>query len=47
MNSATYSLLTLRPNPERIDVLCVGAVVLDANGDWHVSAPGPRAKLLA
>lgn len=47
MNTASYSLLTLRPDPERIDMLCVGAVVLDANGAWHVSAPGPRAKLLA
>lgn len=47
MNTATYSLLTLRPDPERIDLLCVGAVVLDASGCWHVSAPGPRAKLLA
>jgi hypothetical protein len=45
MNTATYSLLTLRPNPDRIDVLCVGAVVLDTNGDWHVSAPGPESKL--
>ena len=47
MNTASYSLLTLRPDPERIDMLCVGAVVLDANGAWHVSAPGQRAKLLA
>lgn len=47
MNSAGYSLLTLRPDPERIDLLCVGAVVLDAAGDWHVSAPGPKSKLLA
>jgi hypothetical protein len=47
MNTAAYSLLTLRPDPERIDMLCVGAVVLDANGSWHVSAPGPRSKLLA
>lgn len=47
MHTAAYSLLTLRPDPERIDVLCVGAVVLDAQGNWHISAPGPSAKLLA
>lgn len=47
MNTAGYSLLTLRPDPERIDVLCVGAVVLDAQGIWHINAPGPSAKLLA
>lgn len=47
MNTAGYSLLTLRPDPERIDVLCVGAVVLDAQGSWHISAPGPSTKLLA
>lgn len=47
MNTAAYSLLTLRPDPERIDVLCVGAVVLDAQGNWHISAPGPSTKLLA
>lgn len=47
MSSATYSLLTLRPDPERIDMLCVGVVILDATGNWHVSAPGPKEKLLA
>jgi hypothetical protein len=45
MNAATYSLLTLHPDSERIDVLCVGAVVRDADGIWHVSAPGPTEKL--
>ena len=47
MNSATYSLLTLRPDPERIDVLCVGAVVQDAQGNWHVSVPAHQDKLAA
>lgn len=45
MKNASYSLLTLRPDAERIDLLCVGAVVLDADNHWHVSAPGPKAKL--
>lgn len=45
MKTAHYSLLTLRPDPERIDVLCVGAVVQDVDGIWHVSAPGPETKL--
>jgi hypothetical protein len=39
MNAATYSLLTLRPDPERVDVVCVGAVVRAADGAWHVLAP--------
>ena len=47
MNHAAYSLLTLRPDPERIDVLYVGAVALDAAGTWHVSAPGTPEKLRA
>lgn len=47
MNHAAYSLLTLRPNAERVDVLCVGAVALDASGAWHVSAPGTPEKLRA
>jgi hypothetical protein len=47
MNTAGYSLLTLRPDPARIDVLCVGAVVLDAQGIWHINAPGPSTKLQA
>ena len=45
MKTARYGLLTLRPDQERIDVICVGAVVLDADGAWHVSAPGPESKL--
>lgn len=45
MNAAHYSLLTLRPDPERLDVLCVGVVILDAENQWHVSAPGPKEKL--
>lgn len=45
MKTAHYCLLTLRPNPERIDLLCVGLVVQDADGTWHVSAPGPETKL--
>lgn len=47
MNHATYSLLTLRPSPERIDVLCVGAVALDHEGVWHVSMLPDESKLLA
>ena len=45
MKTAHYSLLTLRPDLERIDVLCVGAVVLDADGEWHVCTPSPEKKL--
>jgi hypothetical protein len=45
MKTAHYCLLTLRPDPERIDLLCVGAVAQDADGIWHVNAPGPESKL--
>ena len=45
MNVANYSLLTLRPDPERIDMLCVGVVVRDTDGKWHVSAPSSATKL--
>lgn len=45
MNRATYSLLTLRPDPERIDVLCVGVVALTDAGDWHVSVLPDESKL--
>lgn len=45
MKSASYSLLTLRPDPERIDVLCVGVVVLDGETVWHVNAPSANDKL--
>lgn len=37
---AHYSLLTMRPDPERIDMLCVGALVLSGNGAWNVLTPG-------
>ena len=47
MNVANYSLLTLRPDPERIDMLCVGVVVRDTNAKWHVSAPSSVIKLQA
>jgi hypothetical protein len=47
MNVANYSLLTLRPDPERIDMLCVGVVVRDTDGKWHVSAPSSATKLNA
>lgn len=39
-STARYSLLTMRPDPERIDVLCVGALVNTDNGAWSVFAPG-------
>lgn len=41
MNStARYSLLAMRPDPERIDLLCVGALVLAQDGSWSVLVPG-------
>ena len=36
MKTATYSLITMHPSPERIDSLCVGAVIL-SDGEWAVS----------
>lgn len=44
--TAHYSLLTMRPDAERVDVLCVGALVLMPNNAWHVFTPG-RDKLEA
>lgn len=37
---ARYSLITMRPDPERMDVLCVGALVLLPDGSWQVLVPG-------
>lgn len=37
---AQYSLLTMRPDPERIDTLCIGALVISENGAWYVLTPG-------
>lgn len=37
---AHYSLLTMRPDPERIDTLCVGALVISDDGAWNVLTPG-------
>lgn len=37
---ARYSLLSMRPDAERIDVLCVGALVLGPNKQWRVFIPG-------
>lgn len=37
---AHYSLLAMRPDPERIDTLCVGALVITTDGDWSVITPG-------
>lgn len=45
-NTARYSLLTMRPDPERVDVLCVGALVLTPDGAWQVLIPG-KGKLEA
>lgn len=39
MTTAAYSLLTIRPDPERIDVLCIGALVR-AEEEWTVLFPG-------
>ena len=47
MNTAFYSLLTLRPDAERVDVLCVGAVVLDTEGHWHVATLPSADKIAA
>lgn len=43
---ARYSLLTMRPDAERIDVLCIGALVLTPDNAWHIFTPG-RDKLEA
>lgn len=45
MNTATYSLLTLYPDAERVDLLCVGVVALDAAGVWHVAVLPTADKL--
>lgn len=45
MKSSRYCLLIFRPDIERIDVLCVGVVVLDGDGAWHISAPETNEKL--
>jgi len=45
--NAAYSLLTLYPDAERVDVLCVGVVVLDAAGLWHVAVLPTADKLRA
>ena len=37
---ARYSLLTMRPDAERIDTLCVGAIILGPDNAWQVLAPG-------
>jgi hypothetical protein len=47
MNTATYSLLTLYPDADRVDVLCVGVVALDAQGLWHVAVLPTADKLRA
>lgn len=47
MNTAAYSLLTLRPDPERVDVMCIGALVLDAPGQWHIVVPPGGEKVRA
>lgn len=39
-HTARYSLLTMQPDPERIDTLCVGALVLTHTGAWSVLTPG-------
>lgn len=35
MKTATYSLLTMRPDPERVDTLCIGLAML-TDGEWHM-----------
>lgn len=47
MKSADYSLLMMWPDAERVDVLCVGAVVRDAEGLWHVLTLPTADKLAA
>lgn len=37
---ANYSLLSMRPDPERIDMLCIGAVVYTHREGWNVFTPG-------
>ncbi len=45
MHAAIYSLLTMRPDPERIDVLCVGVAAKAHDGQWHLYVPASDAKL--
>jgi hypothetical protein len=47
MNAATYSLLMMRPDTERLDVLCVGLAARDAEGAWHIATLPRPEKLLA
>ncbi|WP_294767580.1 hypothetical protein [uncultured Rhodoferax sp.] len=35
MNTASYSLITMQPSLERLDVLCVGAAII-SNGQWTI-----------
>ena len=46
MRTARYSLITMRPDIERIDVLCIGAAVL-SNGEWTILTLTAPAKLRA
>lgn len=44
MKTATYSLITMHPVLDRIDVLCVG-VAIRAEGDWKILTLPDAAKL--
>lgn len=46
MKTAHYSLITMRPNPERLDTLCVGVAIL-AESEWIIRVLPTSEKLLA
>ncbi|MFS2035340.1 hypothetical protein ACEN8I_15065 [Polaromonas sp. CT11-55] len=46
MKTAKYSLITMRPSLERLDVLCVGVAVLD-DGEWLVLTVPDSRKFLS
>jgi hypothetical protein len=47
MHSAHYSLLVMRPDPERVDSVCVGVAVLRDDGQWRFSMLSSLDKLRA
>lgn len=46
MKTARYSLITMRPNPERLDTLCVGVAII-AESEWIIRVLPTSEKLLA
>lgn len=46
MKTARYSLITMRPNPERLDTLCVGVAII-AESEWIIRVLPTSEKMLA